>query len=171
MKGDFMSSKNPRFSFNGDGKHSDPPPHSEPPPTNQRKKQAVEVLGKRYKELNKLWENAEADLKEIPVPVDVKFCYESVSADPKHTDEYQIHLYLGFVRSKGGWRICFGYQHETFPEDGFDWKPITECRVDIRLEAVPHIGKLRELVLKAAEDCVPTLDKAIADFRTTVESW
>jgi hypothetical protein len=30
---------------------------------------------------------------------------------------------------------------------------------------------LRELVLKAAEECVPTLDKAIADLRNTLESW
>jgi hypothetical protein len=39
------------------------------------------------------------------------------------------------------------------------------------LEAVPHIGKLRELVLKAAEECVPKLDEAIADLRSTLQSW
>jgi hypothetical protein len=165
MKGDFMSSKNPRFSLNGDGKQ---PEQSQLDP---RKKQVVEALSKRYKELNKLWEDAEADLKEIPVPVDIRFCYESVDADPERPGEYQIHSFLAFARSKGGWRICFGTAHDAFPQCDFDWKPITECRVDIRLEAVPHIGKLRELVLKAGEECVPTLDKAIADLRNTLQSW
>lgn len=125
----------------------------------------------RYKELNKLWEDAEADLKEIPIPVDVKYCYKSADADPMRPNEYQIHYFIGFARSKGGWRICFDIAHDAFPEYDFDWKPITECGVDIRLEAVPHIGKLRELVLKAAEECVPTLDKAIADLRSTLQSW
>jgi hypothetical protein len=160
-----MSSKNPRFSLNGDGKH----PHQ--PPPDPRKKQVVEALSTRYKELNKLWEDAEADLKEIPIPVDVKHRYKSVDADPMRPNEYQIHHYIAFARSKGGWRICYDAAHDAFPEYDWDWKPITECRVDIRLEAVPHIGKLRELVLKAAEECVPTLDKAIADLRSTLQSW
>jgi hypothetical protein len=160
-----MSSKNPRFSLNGDGRHL-PQPQADP-----RKKQVVEALSQRYKELNKLWEDAEADLKEIPIPIDVPLCYKSVDADSERPGEYQIRSYLAFARSKGGWRICYGTQHDAFPEYDYDWKPITECRVDIRLEAVPHIGELRELVLKKAEECVPALDKAIADLRNTLHSW
>src|SRR4051812_43311875 len=95
-----MSSKNPRFSLNGDGKH----PHQ--PPPDPRKKQVVEALSTRYKELNKLWEDAEADLKEIPIPVDVKYRYRSEDADPTRPNEYQIHYYIAFAKSKGGWRIC-----------------------------------------------------------------
>jgi hypothetical protein len=69
-----MSAKNPRFSLNGDGQHPEPQP-------DQRKKQAVEALDKRFKVLNQLWVNAEASLKEIPIPVDVKFCYAEEPAD------------------------------------------------------------------------------------------
>lgn len=161
-----MSTRNPRFSLNGDGKHP-----QEPQP-DQRKKQVVEALSKRYKELNKLWEDAEKDLKQIPIPVDVSFCYKSVSADPPDEPRgEEIHDYLGFVRSKGGWRICYGSSHDGFPQYEIDWKPITESGVDLRLEAVPHIGKLRELVLKVAEECVPKLDEAIAALRSTLQSW
>jgi hypothetical protein len=39
------------------------------------------------------------------------------------------------------------------------------------LECVPHIGKLREEVLKKAEACVPKLDKAIADLRGELDNW
>ena len=65
----------------------------------------------------------------------------------------------------------FDTAHDAYPQCDWDWKSITECRVDIRLEAVPHFGKLRELVLEASEECVPTLDKAIADLRNTLQSW
>lgn len=161
-----MSSKNPRFSLNGDGKHPEPlsPDH--------RKEKVVAALGKRYKALNQLWENAEADLKEIPVPVDVPYRYKSVSVDEPHEPRgFEMHFYIGFVKSKGGWRICHGTQHDGYPEYDYDWKPITECSVDIRLEAAPHINKLRERVLEKAEECVTTLDRTISDFRNTLQSW
>ena len=160
-----MSSKTSRFSLNGDGKHPDQSQF------NPRKKQVVEALSTRYKELNKLWENAEADLKEIPIPVDVPHLYKSVDADPERPGEHQIHSYIGIVRSTGGWRICSGGTHDAFHECDYNWTPITECPVDIRLEAVPHLGELHDRVLKAAEDCVPTLDRAIADLRNTLQNW
>jgi len=144
----------------------------EAPSTDQRKKQVVAALNTRYKELNKLWEDAEADLREIPIPIDVKYRYKSEPADPDRPDLYENHYYIAFAKSKGGWRICIDIIHDDGnPEPHFDWTPIAECVVDLRLEAVAHIGALRELVLKAAEECVPTFDKAIADLRSTMESW
>src|SRR5579884_1635348 len=99
-----MSSQNPHFSLNGDGKHPKPSDSKKAQP-DARKRQAAEALNARYKELNKLWEQAEASLKELPIPVDVHLVYESVDADPMRPGEAQIHSHLGFVRSKGGWRI------------------------------------------------------------------
>jgi hypothetical protein len=161
-----MSNANARFSVNGDGKQ---PIQSAP---NPRKKQLADALGKRFSELNVLWQNAEDDLKKIPIPVDVPICYKSVDTDDDPVRRGpQIHSYLGFAKAKGGWRICIGHSHDSFPEMGIDWKPITECTVDFRLEAVPHINKLRQAVLKAAEDCLPNLDNAIAELRSTLASW
>jgi hypothetical protein len=165
-----MSSQNPRFSMNGDGKHPKPPQPKQAQP-DTRHQQTAAALNTRYRELNKLWEQAEANLKELPIPVDVQFVYKSVDADPERPNEEQIHYHLGFARSKGGWRICVAFSDDHSPMADLEWRPITECSVDIRLEAVPHLAKLRELVLKAAEDCVPTFDKAIADLRSTMESW
>jgi hypothetical protein len=159
-----MSAHKSRFSHNGDGKSP------ENNPADERQQQVVEALGKRYKQLNALWEAAEASLKKIPIPLDVPLLLKSYDADPARPGE-QIRTYLGFVRSKGGWRICYCTEHDGFPQYDNDWKPITECSVDIRLEAVPRIGELRELVLKKAEECVPTLDKAIEDLRNTLENW
>lgn len=159
-----MSTKNPRFSLNGDGKLSDSPK------SDLQKMKIIEALNQRYQELNKLWEKAEAELKEIPIPLDVEISYKYEPADPHEPDGYQINYHLGFVRSKGGWRICYGSTHDgNYPDYG--WKPITECSMDIRLEAVPHISALRKRVLKAAEECVPKLDKAITDLRNTLQSW
>jgi hypothetical protein len=160
-----MSTKNPRFSVNGDANQPDRTQADE------RKKQVILALDSRYKDLNKLWEEAEADLKQIPIPVDVPYRYKSNFADHPVGPGPQIHDYLGFVKSKGGWRICYGSLHDAFPEQDFDWKPITECTYDHRIQALPHIEKLREKVLKQAEECVVTLDKAIAHVRKTLTSW
>jgi hypothetical protein len=159
-----MSTVNSRFSFNGDGKHPEPQP-------DQRKKKLVEALDHRYKELNKLWEAAEADLKQVPIPVDVSFAYKSIPADPHNDPRGQvvrIHDLLGFVKSEGGWRICHGQSHDGFPDCEVGWTPINECTVALRVEAAAHLGKLRELVLKAAEECVAKLDDAIAELRGTL---
>src|SRR4051812_33959861 len=120
-----MSSQNPRFSMNGDGKHPKPSQPKQPQP-DARQRQAAEALNVRYKELNALWERAEASLKELPIPVDVQLIYKSVDADPQRSGEAQINSHLGFARSKGGWRICMGSSHDNYPEDVIYWTPINE---------------------------------------------
>jgi hypothetical protein len=160
-----MSTKNTRLKLNRDGTQRE---------FDQRKKQIVDALSKRYKELNELWENAEKELKLIPVPVNVQVPFKSVPADPISDPECKgdmIRDHLGFAKSKGGWRICHSKSHDGYPEYDFEWTPITDCAVDLRLEAAPHLGRLREEVLKAAEECVPRLDSAIAELRSTVQGW
>lgn len=154
-----------RFSFNGDGKSP------EPKKMDERKKQVVQALDQRFKPLNKLWEEAEAYLREIPIPADVSISYDPEPEDPYRPNEFQIRQNLGFVRSKGGWRICHCETNDAFDALGFDWKPISESTLDVRVAAIPQIDRLREAVLKKAEEVVPKLDEAIAKLRSTIASW
>ena len=159
-----MSANGPRFSTNGDGKHG----HSQ---FNERKRQVITDLSVRFAELNKLWRVAEEELQKIPIPVDVLLMYASEDTNEDRPDRARISFYLGFVKSAGGWRICHGQTHDDFPEYGYGWKPITECPLDVRVKAVPHIGMLRERVLQVAEECLPRIDKAIANLRNAIADW
>jgi hypothetical protein len=136
----------------------------------------AEALDSRFKVLNKLWEDAEAELRQIPMPEDVvPKHFKSISLDPPNEPRGDsLYYFLGFVKSKGGWRICVGALYEVSsqpPDDDYHWKPITECSLDVRVECVPHIGKLYQEVLKKAEACVPKLDEAIDALRSTLNDW
>jgi hypothetical protein len=155
-------SKN-RFSLNGDGTGSQPP-------SDDSERRIATELSKRYKELAALWDDAEERLHKFRVPVDVRVCYESFYADDNQPGA-KIHSYLGFVRYGSGWRICWCRNHDDYPEDDFEWKPVVDCRLDVRIAAWRHIDKLREAVLNAAEEAVPMLDKAIAAFQKKLEKW
>lgn len=159
-----MGTNPPRFSLNGDGKT----PSSD---VVERQRQVAKDLSARFKQLNSLWLDAEESLKTIPLPVDAHIQYASDDVYDEHPGGPQIVHCLGFVKSSGGWRICNGSRHDEYPEHGFDWKPITECTLDLRVKLIPHLGKLREKVFEAAEQCVPRLDQALEDFRKTLSSW
>jgi hypothetical protein len=161
-----MASTQPHFSGSNAGKQN------ARPSADARQKELAEALNKRFAELNKLWEQAEADLRKIPVPEEVSYCYGSQDEHPEDAPgRFDVNYHIGFARVKGSWRICWSVTRDTDPSEEIDWKPITECGLDIRMEAVPHIGKLREAVLEEAEKCLPTLDKAIEELRGTLQSW
>lgn len=154
-----------RFSPNGDGRHS-------PPPPDDRERRVVSQLSTRYKELTSLWEEAEERLRKFHIPVDVHVRYKSEDVfHNAHPTGEEVHSYLGFVRWAGSWRICHCLNHDGHPESDFEWKPVTDCRLDVRLEAIPYIDKLHEVVVEAAEQCVPKLDEALATFREKLKNW
>ena len=159
-----MSAHVPRFSMNGDGKHR-------PTDQNDRKRQVIEDLTGRFKELNSLWLDAEAGLKKFPLPVDAIFKYSTQYSYPAEAAGDESRSYLGFVKWGSGWRICHGTDWDQEPEVGVDWKPITECSLDLRLQMIRHIADLRGEVLRAAEACVPKLDQAISGFRDALSGW
>jgi hypothetical protein len=160
-------SKN-RFSPNGDGRNSQPL-------SDDRERWVVTELSSCYKELTGLWEETEEKLRKFHIPVDVPVCYKSEdefdSERPDLPTGAGLHSYLGFVRWGGTWRICYCRNHDNHPDFDFQWKPIVDCRLDIRQEAFNHIDKLREAIVQAAEECVPRLQHTIAAFRDKLKNW
>ena len=65
----------------------------------------------------------------------------------------------------GGWRLCYGSTTTEIDFVEYDWKPISECPLDIRIEAVQHIDKLHEKVAEKAGECVSVVDKASTELR------
>jgi hypothetical protein len=156
-----------RFSLNGDG-GSD-----EEEPSRDDKQDVVQILHVKFEELNSLLERAEKHLKRIPIPQDVTIRYKSELADPdpQTSTGDEIHSYLGFVKFGRGWRLCYGQDHDGFPECPLVWKPVTDCSSDVRLEAVPHLTVLRDAVLAEAGKCVGALDEAIGKLSSTLADW
>jgi len=116
----------------------------------------ISTLNDRYTKLNEVWADAEADLKQFPIPH-----YVEVIAD----DHDSWCSYLGFVKVKGAWRICWGSLHQQDPEQDYGWTPVGECTLDVRLKAVQHFVPLREKVRTAAEKTVAEVDDAISTLQ------
>ena len=141
-------------------------PSSAAPALTNQEQELIEHLSSRYDKLNALWKNAEEQLRQFMVPVEVEYCYRSYIdvEDPvalQHnvkTDEF-----LGWVKWCGSWRLCFGIADDSCGAPPH-WKPVTDCTIDRRMECIPHFAKLRKMVVEKAKATVPQLDTAIADL-------
>ena len=119
----------------------------------------------RYDEIEALWKQAEEDLKRFRIPHAVQHCYFS---DYDHG--YPEHHALWWTRHGKAWRIvheirtAYSEVDDKHPDE-CEWKPITECPLDLRLAMIAEFKNLRQKVVEAAEQAVPTLDEAISSFR------
>jgi hypothetical protein len=148
------------------------------PPTNKptgREQSVVGQLNERYKEFAALWESVEERLQRFRIAKDVSVhlrdeteYHDNDGCNP--TGDHHSH-YLGFARCVSGWRVCYGISYSRDPSGEIGWKPVAECRLETRLEVIPHLDKLREKVVQAAEETVPQLDDALAKLRDTLKNW
>lgn len=150
-----MSEETPRFSVNGHGKQPD-----------NESRQISRALHERFEALNKLWQSAEAQLKEFPVPFDVVVIVNSLHE--QHTGEPYYEL-LGYANEKGGWRICHAWADWRYdsPEqvEAVKWTPIAESPAEVRRQMIKHFPKLRDTVKDKARAYVGELDTAIDQFK------
>jgi hypothetical protein len=162
-----------RFSKNGDGKERAPNDrisshldgHQPANADNHHEQQIINALTGRYDEIEALWKQAEEDLKRFRIPHPVEHSYFS---DYEHS--YPEHHALWWMRYGKAWRIvheirmAYSEVNEKRPDE-CEWKPITECPLDVRLAMISEFENLRKKVIDAAEQAVPTLDNAISSFR------
>jgi len=131
----------------------------------ERARKVRETLCGRYEQLNALWLRAEEELTRLHIPRPVGCDYRQYLDDP-HDDNTLICECLGIQKVKGKWRICHAtYPAYSAPELCGGWTPITECSVETRVRAASHLPKLREAIVKSAENFVPQVDDAIDELK------
>ncbi len=135
-------------------------------PLETRRENAKNALNERFDALNKLWQTAEAEFKELPLPVNA---YVPIDNDFDEHGQPTCEYLLGFAKSKGGWRICYGVS-DFFGDSDTIWTPIGECALDIRVSAASHLPQLRVQVVEMAEKSVSKLDQAIAQLKGALAS-
>ena len=135
-----------------------------------REHELIANLNGRYDEINKLWTQAEQRLKRFPIPTDVHVVINSNPASNDPREDRSISEALGYVKSCGGWRICFGTYHDGYPDEDWSWKPLLDCSLDVRISAIPHLTKLKGGVVEAAEKSIATLDAGISELRDAVSA-
>ena len=141
----------------------------------ERAKKANESLSALYKQLNEKWEAIQQKLRKMVPPREAWVSYKQIDAFPgpmgMNESEWEVHYCIGLIKYRGEWQICHGvYMDEQESEPG-SWKPIVDCSVSERVEAVEHVDKLREEILISAEGSIPEVEKAIAILTTAIKQF
>lgn len=130
----------------------------------ERNEELNEALTARLEQLKTAIEEYEKQFKAMKLARDAKHVYRSrTMEDEQRNCIGEINWYVGMIKLKGGWRLCYAHDHEhySYPDETIDWKPLVECSIEERIDAVSHIGALREAIVKSKESLVPELEKAI----------
>ncbi len=130
----------------------------------ERNDELNEALATRLEQLNAVIEEHEKQFKAMKLARDAMHAYRSHTMEDDHRNCIgEINWYVGMIKMKGGWRLCYANEHEHYnwPDESIDWKPLVECSIEQRIDAVPHIKTLREAIVKSKESLVPELEKAI----------
>ncbi|MFU7559530.1 hypothetical protein ACMFWY_12715 [Roseiconus sp. JC912] len=138
----------------------------------ERNDELNEALANRLQQLNAAIEQHEKRFKAMKLARDAKHIYRSHSIEDDHRNCIgEVNWYVGMIKLKGGWRLCYALDHEhyNYPDETISWKPLVECSIEERIDAVPHIGVLREAIVKSKESLVPELEKAIESVAKLTE--
>lgn len=130
----------------------------------ERNEELNEALTTRLEQLKAVIENQESQFKTMRLACDAKHAYRSEAIeDDQRNCIGEINWYVGMIKLKGGWWLCYAKdrEHYSWPGESIDWKPLVDCSIEERIDAVPHIGALREAIVKSKESLVPELEKAI----------
>jgi len=169
-----MALNHPRFSSNGTGKHPEPIQ----PSLDERSRRTAEALAPRYDQLNRLWAQAETRLKAMQVPRYVWVVYKREDVEPEDAYSPRYCECLGLVKFRGEWRLCLGQfvrdEYNAHPSDTdqpTNWKPVSDCSVEERVEAAPYIAVLREAIVESAEHYISKVDEAVAHLTNALEHF
>ncbi len=115
--------------------------------------------------INDLWMKVEKKLLKEEPPRRITCNYDTVEVDEYDPDMGcccgTARAYLGIQRHAGKWRICYASTWNKSGEDNLPWKPIVECDVGTRMDAVAGIDCLKREVANTRTFFIPKLDKTI----------
>jgi hypothetical protein len=130
--------------------------------------QVNQTLTTLYKDLNETWEKVEKKLRALVPPREAWFAFRTIDEDPR-VGCGGYHHCLGLIKYRGEWRVCRGTYYDPQECEPDSWKPIVECSVADRVEAVEHIDALRDVILESAEKSIPAVTTAVSELAKALE--
>jgi hypothetical protein len=128
----------------------------------EAEKREADPLAYDCDQLNTLWAAAEKQLASLRVPRQCEVLFnEDVNSGGFYFDV------LTFTKHNGDWRICFGTKFDPHGAEPAEYrvKPIAECTLDDRVRATEHFSKLRDALVAAKADFLPSLSAAVETLR------
>jgi len=131
----------------------------------ERNDELNKALTTRLEQLNAAIEDHEKQFKVMKLARNVMHVFRTRSMEDDHRNCIgEVNWFVGMIKLKGGWRLCYAHdqEHYSYPDETtINWKPLVECSIEERIDAVPHVGALREAIVKSKESVVTELEEAI----------
>lgn len=104
--------------------------------------------------LGEKWIKVADRLKQLALPREVWVIYE---------EGVTSKCCFGLLKFKGKWCVCHGhiYAGEVEPAE---WRPVTECSIDERIDCVGHLELLRQAIISKGKESVIEVDQAVSDL-------
>lgn len=135
---------------------------------------AGEELVAGYQLIEEAWKKAEAKLALSHVPVDVRIKVGSGSLGDPENPFGDRTTYLGYVKLKNQWRICYIEEDDLYggpPDEQFSTscRPVTEIPVETRMEMFDWFEPLYNKVMEVTKSYVPRIKEKVTKFEVTLE--
>ena len=128
------------------------------PTIEERNAQVSKKLAERYDALNQAIAAAEHKLKELKPPFPVWVEYNHVK-QPAGYEEFEV---IGMAKVENQWRLVHGEDNDGHPYgEPAAIQPLTDCSLEVRLQAVIHLEELQERIVERKEQFIPRVEKAI----------
>ncbi len=129
-----------------------------------KNKQLNDAVNSRLSQLQAVIERHEQALKAMTIHRDTSCTYRTDELVDQENGLYAcIYFRIGMVKYGGSWRLCHDVMEErSGPDDGPEWRPLVDSPVQVRIEAIAHIDKLRAAIVAEKESLLPELEMAIA---------
>ncbi len=115
-----------------------------------KKQMAAVTLQPQYDRMTKLWTKAEESIASIGLPYQVTFPLDSSGEC------------IAWAWAKGRWRVC----HGKSSSDGNNWEfcPVLDSSVDVRLRLMPFFPDLKVKVLAAVDGAATNMNRHLDNF-------
>jgi hypothetical protein len=133
-----------------------------------------EALGTRLSQLNAAIEAHEKALKAMMVPRTVAYmyrCEEKLDENGENTGADYCHYYIAMVKWQGTWRLCHDIVEPFDHSNSSNWKPLVDCSISDRLQAAPHLDKLRTKIVEEKKKIIPELEGAIERLARSLDNF
>lgn len=133
----------------------------------EQNQEVNEALDSRLSQLNELLAEKEAELAAMRVVRDAAFAYRAVEDLDEQGQIVGEHMSrLGMIKWRSGWRLCISHEYWSYsggPEPDSHWRPVSECTIDERMDALKHWEKLKAMIVAEKAKLIPELEKVIGD--------
>lgn len=121
----------------------------------EQNKVIKEKMNGKLEQINALWDEIENKLVHMQKPRTVAYTYYTDDMDQSRVP---IDYNFGIAKVGGKWRLCMSVEEAS--GDILSCRPISDCTMEERVNAVRHLPGLKKTIVESGEKFLEQMDEA-----------